>query len=45
MRERIGPYGVERVLGRGAFATVWLAHDERLDAQVAIKVLAENWAH
>ncbi len=45
MPESIGHYEVERVLGSGAFATVWLAHDERLDAQVAIKVLAENWAH
>ena len=45
MPENIGHYEVERVLGSGAFATVWLAHDERLDAQVAIKVLAENWAH
>ena len=44
MRERIGPYRVERVLGTGAFATVWLARDEGLDAHVAIKVLAENWA-
>jgi tRNA A-37 threonylcarbamoyl transferase component Bud32 len=44
MRERIGPYRVERVLGTGAFATVWLARDERLDADVAVKVLAENWA-
>ena len=44
MRERIGPYRVERVLGTGAFATVWLAHDEGLDAHIAIKVLADNWA-
>ena len=44
MRERIGPYRVERVLGTGAFATVWLAHDEGLDARIAIKILAENWA-
>jgi tRNA A-37 threonylcarbamoyl transferase component Bud32 len=44
LRERIGPYRVERVLGTGAFATVWLARDEGLDAQVAVKVLAENWA-
>jgi serine/threonine protein kinase len=44
MRERIGPYRVERVLGTGAFATVWLAHDERLDADIAVKVLADNWA-
>ncbi|MFK0172718.1 serine/threonine-protein kinase [Streptomyces sp. NPDC090306] len=43
--ERIGRYPVERRLGAGAFATVWLAHDEALDAPVAVKVLAENWAH
>jgi serine/threonine protein kinase len=24
---------------------VWLAHDEQLDAEVAIKVLADNWGH
>ncbi|MBV8297848.1 MAG: serine/threonine protein kinase [Acidimicrobiia bacterium] len=34
---------MERKLGSGAFATVWLAYDEGLDAQVAVKVLAENW--
>ncbi|MEU6283013.1 serine/threonine-protein kinase [Streptomyces sp. NPDC047028] len=43
--ERIGRYRLERRLGSGAFATVWLAHDEELDAPVAVKVLAENWAH
>jgi len=43
--ERIGRYRVERMLGTGAFATVWLARDEVLDATVAIKVLAENWTH
>ncbi len=42
--DHIGRYRTEHVLGTGAFATVWLAHDESLDAQVAIKVLAENWA-
>ncbi len=42
--DRIGRYQTERVLGTGAFGTVWLAHDETLDARVAIKVLAENWA-
>ncbi|WP_237706652.1 serine/threonine-protein kinase [Kribbella flavida] len=36
---------MRRRLGSGGFATVWLAHDEQLDAEVAIKVLAENWAH
>ncbi|GHE06657.1 serine/threonine-protein kinase [Streptomyces alanosinicus] len=43
--ERIGRYRLERPLGTGAFATVWLAHDDELQAQVAVKVLAENWAH
>ncbi|MEU1707428.1 serine/threonine-protein kinase [Streptomyces sp. NPDC005706] len=43
--ERIGRYRLQRRLGTGAFATVWLAHDEELDAPVAVKVLAENWAH
>jgi tRNA A-37 threonylcarbamoyl transferase component Bud32 len=42
---RIGPYAIERLLGVGSFATVWLGHDQVLDAHVAIKVLAENWSH
>ncbi|MEW2431247.1 serine/threonine-protein kinase [Micromonospora sp. NPDC047644] len=42
---RIGPYAIERLLGVGSFATVWLGHDPALDAHVAIKVLAENWSH
>ena len=45
MLEHIGRYRVERMLGTGAFATVWLANDDALAAQVAVKVLAENWAH
>jgi hypothetical protein len=36
---------VRRRLGAGGFATVWLARDEQLDAEVAIKVLADNWGH
>ncbi|MFF8941970.1 serine/threonine-protein kinase [Streptomyces sp. NPDC014864] len=43
--ERIGRYRLERRLGTGAFGTVWLAHDDELEAPVAVKVLAENWAH
>lgn len=43
--ERIGRYRIERMLGVGSFATVWLGHDEVLDARVAIKVLADNWSH
>ncbi|RNL82566.1 serine/threonine-protein kinase [Halostreptopolyspora alba] len=43
--ETFGRYRVVRHLGSGSFATVWLAHDDRLDTPVAVKVLAENWAH
>jgi hypothetical protein len=41
----IGRYRVRRRLGSGAFATVWLADDDALESSVAIKVLADNWAH
>ena len=34
-----GRYEFDRELGRGAFATVFLAHDLRLDRKVAVKVL------
>ncbi|HEY0237328.1 MAG TPA: serine/threonine-protein kinase [Friedmanniella sp.] len=39
----IGRYRVVARLGAGAFSTVWLGHDDELDVDVAIKVLAENW--
>jgi tRNA A-37 threonylcarbamoyl transferase component Bud32 len=39
---RIGRYTVEQVIGTGAFATVYRALDERLDATVAVKLLADN---
>jgi serine/threonine protein kinase len=42
--ERIGKYAVQRIIGAGSFATVWLARDEELQSDVAIKVLADNWA-
>jgi tRNA A-37 threonylcarbamoyl transferase component Bud32 len=41
----IGSYRIERLLGVGSFATVWLGFDPALGARVAIKVLAENWSH
>lgn len=40
----VGRYAVERQLGAGAFATVWLGRDDELDVPVAVKVLAENWS-
>jgi eukaryotic-like serine/threonine-protein kinase len=39
-----GRYRIERPLGHGGMATVFLAHDEELDRPVAIKVLAQNLA-
>ena len=37
-----GRYRIERELGQGGMATVYLAHDERHDRNVAIKVLHED---
>ena len=34
----IGRYRVERLLGQGGFGLVFLAHDEQLDRQIAVKV-------
>jgi serine/threonine protein kinase len=42
--DEIGHYRLQRDLGAGAFATVWLAIDQYLDDPVAIKILADNWA-
>ena len=34
-----GNYHLERLLGRGAMGSVWLAHHQRLDNEVAIKLM------
>lgn len=39
-----GRYVVERRLGAGNFATVYLAHDERLAVPVAVKLLSDRWS-
>lgn len=38
----IGPYRIVAPIGSGGFSTVYQARDDRLDSEVAIKVLAEN---
>ncbi|MCW2902456.1 MAG: serine/threonine protein kinase [Streptosporangiaceae bacterium] len=40
MPTSVDRYRIDRVLGSGAFASVWLGHDDALAAQVAIKVLS-----
>jgi len=39
-----GRYVLERPLGHGGMAAVWLANDERLDRPVAVKVLSDTLA-
>ncbi len=36
---RLGRFELRKVLGHGAQATVWLAHDPRLDREVALKIM------
>jgi eukaryotic-like serine/threonine-protein kinase len=45
MMERIGKYEIVREIGSGAFGSVYLANDERMGRQVAIKVLKAPQDH
>jgi serine/threonine protein kinase len=38
-------YRVERLVGKGGMAEVYLAHDTKFDSKVAIKVLNKEFAH
>jgi len=42
--QKLGRYLLEDRLGAGSFATVWRAYDPEFDTDVAVKVLADNWA-
>jgi len=39
LNQQLFEYRIERILGRGAFGTVYLAHDTLLDRPVAVKEL------
>jgi eukaryotic-like serine/threonine-protein kinase len=41
--DKIGRYEIERELGRGGMAMVYLAHDPLMDRQVAVKVLPRQF--
>ncbi len=45
MPENLGRLRRIQRLGSGGFASVWLYRDDELDSLVAVKALADNWAH
>ena len=42
--KQLGPYHIDREIGRGGMGVVYLGHDTRLDRPVAIKTLPEHLA-
>ena len=44
MPERLGTYRITGLLGRGGMGTVYLAFQEDLEREVALKVLAPSWS-
>ncbi|MFC8520153.1 protein kinase [Streptomyces sp. NPDC057257] len=41
----VGRHRLQHLLGCGGFGMVWLAHDDLLEAPIAVKVVAEKWVH
>jgi serine/threonine protein kinase len=44
-RERRSPYRIDRVLGQGLFTAAYLAHDERHDMEVVVRILRREFVH
>ena len=42
--DKVGNYTITGVIGRGAMASVYRAHDERLNRDVALKILDPGYS-